>query len=568
MNTKLSSRPLLRLFSLLALCVLAASIAYGQDVRTLSEGLDFAEPQQAWESAVLTVSGPAGIETFRIDAGSPLSLTVDHLADLAALNGRSLDGNYSYELRFVPSVNAETRDMAANLREAEAAGRLSTRLFQPLVQAIPVRFGSFTVQAGSIADPDLAESTATRSAAVQDAAGVTTRDQQINDDLIVTQSLCVGQDCSNGESFGFDTIRTKENNLRIKFQDTSNTASFPSRDWELTANDSSNGGANKFSITDIDGARVPFTLEAGAPSNSLYVDDGGRLGLGSSTPVTQLHMVDGNTPTYRLEQDGSSGFTPQTWDLAGNEANFFIRDVTNGSELVFRIFPDAPGDALTIKGSSGHIGLGTSTPDSHLHIRDTGSNIESRVQSKTDTWVQTWDADLNRTTLSYTDNGTADATIQTAFKAGASTWHETYSETQYSLSLSATPGTEQLLVDSSGNLTTTGTVNGFSDRNAKENFAAVNSAQVLERLIQVPILHWNYRDDGEAIPHLGPVAQDFYEAFKLGASERHISYSDADGVALAAIQELYRQLLDSKSEIEALRSRLQEMEERQSSVSE
>lgn len=187
-------------------------------------------------------------------------------------------------------------------------------------------------------------------------------DQVILDDLIVDGSLCAGQDCVNGESFGFDTIRLKENNLRIRAYDTSSTSSFPSRDWQITFNDSSNGGANKFSIDDIDGGRTPFTLEAGAPSHSLYVDDGGRLGLGTSTPVVDLHVKSGNTPTLRLEQDGSSGFTAQTWDVAGNEANFFIRDATNGSTLPFRIQPGAPSNSLYI-GSTGNVGIGTSGPD-------------------------------------------------------------------------------------------------------------------------------------------------------------------------------------------------------------
>ncbi len=152
----------------------------------------------------------------------------------------------------------------------------------------------------------------------------------------------------NGENFGFDTIKVKENNLRIKFEDTSNSASFPTNDWQLTANDSSNGGAEKFSIDDISGGRTPFTIEASAPSHSLYVDDAGRIGLGTSTPVVEVHVVDGDTPTLRLEQDGSSGFTQQTWDVAGNETNFFIRDVTNGSKLPFRIRPNAPGDSLFV----------------------------------------------------------------------------------------------------------------------------------------------------------------------------------------------------------------------------
>jgi len=192
-------------------------------------------------------------------------------------------------------------------------------------------------------------------------------DQQILDDLIVDGSICVGQDCVNGESFGFDTLRLKENNLRIRAVDTSNTASFPTRDWQITFNDSSNGGANKFSIDDIDGGRTPFTLEAGAPSNSLYVEDGGRIGFGTATPVVNLHVVEGNTPTLRLEQDGSSGFTAQTWDIAGNEANFFVRDVTNGSKLSFRIEPGAPESSIHID-NNGNIGLGDSSPDAALDI--------------------------------------------------------------------------------------------------------------------------------------------------------------------------------------------------------
>src|SRR5205085_5224679 len=67
-------------------------------------------------------------------------------------------------------------------------------------------------------------------------------DDVIPDDLIVQGSACIGLDCVNNESFGFDTIRLKENNTRIKFDDTSTGAGFPNHDWQLTANDSANGG--------------------------------------------------------------------------------------------------------------------------------------------------------------------------------------------------------------------------------------------------------------------------------------------------------------------------------------
>lgn len=194
------------------------------------------------------------------------------------------------------------------------------------------------------------------------------------DDVIIQFSLCVGNDCVNGESFGFDTLRLKENNLRVHFNDTSTTASFPNNDWRIIINDSSNGGSNYWAIEDSSAGRQVFRIEAGARSNALYVEDDGDIGIGTSTPATDIHVQTGNTPTMRLAQDGSSGFTPQTWDVAGNEANFFIRDATNGSTLPFRIQPGAASNRIYLA-SNGHIGFNDPTPLERLHIRETSSRI-------------------------------------------------------------------------------------------------------------------------------------------------------------------------------------------------
>jgi len=195
-------------------------------------------------------------------------------------------------------------------------------------------------------------------------------DQQILDDLIVDGSACVGFDCVNGESFGFDTIRMKENNVRLHFDDTSNSASFPQNDWRILANDTSNGGSNYMAIEDSTAGRQIFRVDAGAPANSLRVDSGGDVGVGVSNPVVELHVVDGDSPTLRLEQNGSSGFTPQTFDLVSNEANFFIRDVTNGSQLPFRIKPGADTDALFIAANN-NVGVGTDSPSASLEVNST-----------------------------------------------------------------------------------------------------------------------------------------------------------------------------------------------------
>ncbi len=253
---------------------------------------------------------------------------------------------------------------------------------------------------GSIVDSGLQEKAGAKQGGVTtNAVGpVMGTQQEINGDLTVHDSLCVGQDCVANENFGFDTIRLKENNTRIKFEDTSNSASFPSNDWQLTANDSANGGANKFSIDDVTNGKTPFTVEANSPNHTLYIDSTGRIGVGTSTPVVQIHTTDGNTPALRLDQDGSSGFTPQVWDVAGNEANFFVRDVTNGSKLPFKIKPGAPDNSIYIN-ANGDVGIGTASPDEDLHVKksvngaiiaeventNTGSSAVSVIRTSSDT---------------------------------------------------------------------------------------------------------------------------------------------------------------------------------------
>jgi trimeric autotransporter adhesin len=77
-----------------------------------------------------------------------------------------------------------------------------------------------------------------------------------------------------------------------------------------------------------------------------------------------------------------------------------------------------------------------------------------------------------------------------------------------------------------------------SDRNAKQNVVSVRGADVLAKLASVPVSTWSYKADATHTKHMGPMAQDFHAAFKLGNSDRAIDTGDIVGVSLAAIKGL------------------------------
>ena len=240
-------------------------------------------------------------------------------------------------------------------------------------------------------------------------------DQVFNQNVEIMGSLCVGLDCVNGENFGFDTIRLKENNLRINFDDSSSSAGFPKNDWTLQGNDSVNGGASYYAVVDATAGRQVFRVNAGAPVNALFVDAQGDVGLGTANPTVEFHMADGDTPTIRLEQTHVSGFTPQTWDVGSNETNFFVRDVTNGSKLPLKIRPGAPDNALYIN-TNGNIGLGINNPSAPLHL----ANAAPQVLLQNTSTQQQWGVMTNATGFRVQDNaGAAPLQIEPGVPDGA-----------------------------------------------------------------------------------------------------------------------------------------------------
>lgn len=370
------------LISVLIAAVLIPGIALAAPKANISASGVSWQAAPEFESVTLVVSGPSGAYyTKEFTRGQAPSFS---LKDIPA--NLAVDGSYTFELRYTPRLSSDVKKALADARERGDDGAAS-QILKDAGVSDTVHAGSFSVLGGSFVTATEGQRTPATNTAGGLHAGsdakfkATTDDQVIADDLIVQGSACVGLDCVNNESFGFDTIRLKENNTRIKFDDTSTTAGCPANDWQLTANDAC-GGASKFSIEDITGSKVPFTITAGAATNSIFVDSTGRLGLRTSTPVLDVHVTTSNTPAMRYEQTNAGGFTAQTWDIGANEANFFVRDVTSGSRLPFRIRPGAPTSSVDIN-ASGLVGIGTASPSQHLHVFDnTDANTFMEIENQ------------------------------------------------------------------------------------------------------------------------------------------------------------------------------------------
>jgi len=448
------------------------------------------------------------------------------------------DGYYTYELVLVPYVENRVRNEKNSSYFNQSSLQQSNK---GITQS-----GGFTVKGGGIVSANLIEPKYVNNAisASQDNLS-TTSAQVFTTDLIVQASTCIGVDCSSSENFGFDTLRLKENNLRIKFDDTSNSGSFPNNDWQLTANESNNGGANKFSIDDVTNSKTPFTILANAPNNSIYVKSSGDVGFGTSSPVVDLHAVSGDTPTLRLEQNGSSGFTPQTWDIAGNETNFFVRDVTNGSELPFKILPGADDNSLVVA-ADGDVGLGTNSPSASLHIKEgtdeTGIYLEANTGTNAMVIVERPDGARNF--------------------MSASGQHGFFgTESNHNLRFNANNAwrmeikTDNSLEMKSGATCTAGGVwTSVSSREAKENIKSLSSDDAMKTLDGLSPVRFNYKEEKEE-EYVGFIAEDVPELVST-KDRKHLTSMDIVAVLTKVVQEQKKTIGQLKKEVSELKEKI------------
>ena len=465
---------------------------------------------------VLSVADPQGlVRTFQFSAGEAPALS------LFDAQGIPLpDGTYTWELRITPRPGAD-------------------RPVTPLVQS-----GYFTISDGNLVPLGLTEPTEKI---------ITSEDQMVPDDLIVDGKGCIGLGCASGETFFAEALRLKQSVVRLRFEDTSTTAGLPTRDWQLTVNDSASGGADRFSLDDLTAGTTPFTVRGGAPSNSLYVDGVGNVGLGTATPAQDLHIASGSTPTVRLEQTGG---TVRTWDVGASNVSFLVKDVTNASAVPFRIGAGAPTNSMEVT-SSGFVGLGTASPQSRLHIRAADPGFGTKLLVESTGPIQA------RELFELRNNGGAtfifeDTTV-------AERWGFGIFGSNFLIDNQANGGLEYTF-GATGHLTISGNLTAAnfpsSSRELKQGFMAIDPAIILAKLVRMPVTEWTFKDDPDQRRHIGPTVEDFSATFGLGTNGQSLVVTDVNGVSLAAIQGLHALVKEQRQLIEKQQELIGRLEER------
>ena len=309
-----------------------------------------------------------------------------------------------------------------------------------------------------------------------------------------------------------------------------------------------------------------FVNDGGA---SMTIDTAQNVGVGTMAPAAKLD-VNGDVlvrQALAFEAGGSPGLYTGT---GGAEQNRYLQVLNSAG------FPSASGlkaGGLLVSDSFGYanpgksdiivkgrIGVGTASPSTDSRIHAVASGGDNGVKGESPGWVGINGAGLYGvagTTTSSSGYGVFGRSHTGGADASYAGYFEGY--------VKATQG---LLVGTFGDFGSRVVATEFietSDRNAKRNFASVDTGSILQRLVSLPIQTWNFTNQSESVRHIGPMAQDFHAAFQVGQDDKHISTIDVGGVAFAAIQGLNQKLEDELKRRDAenaeLKQRVTELEQ-------
>jgi hypothetical protein len=333
------------------------------------------------------------------------------------------------------------------------------------------------------------------------------------------------------------------------------------------------GGGTQNTIAPNSGNPVTNGFIGGGEVNEILVYTDGFIGAGSTNsvmgPRAAIVAGDGNTvsatdaiidsgESNQIPVNGTEGFIG---DGTGNEVSSQYGVVMNGNNNSVSAEYGVIGSGInnTVSGEGGYIasgGYNTVSGEGAVIVGGFNSTAAGTFATVPGGYVNSAAgvysfaagaraSAAQNGTFVWSDGSDGDAILTSSrayqFLARASGGFTLWTNAASTVGATLAPGS--------------GTWASASDRNLKTDVAHVDDDAVLDKVAALPISRWSYKSE-RGVSHVGPMAQDFYAAFKVGEDDKHITSIDEDGVALAAIKALHAENLTIRGENAQLRHRL------------
>ena len=128
------------------------------------------------------------------------------------------------------------------------------------------------------------------------------------------------------------------------------------------------------------GALVFQTIQSGTETDTVIINNEGRVGIGTLNPSSPLHVVGLGTP-LRVERQDSTAVAIKIQNSVGSgelqlgaSENLNLSNETQGQDLIFNTTPTAGSVTERVRiDSTGNVGIGISSPTDDLHIEKSDS---------------------------------------------------------------------------------------------------------------------------------------------------------------------------------------------------
>ncbi len=335
-----------------ACCILAAGFAVAAPPQSAQAEASFAPssialrtPVNGWTTARLVVAGPEG---FRVErtflAGEPVAVDFSRLKDAKGDRVEVPDGRFKWELTLTAPIPGVANQPDDNDTPLQAW----------------VSSGPFTVENGSfVAPPEVRELPAASGEAngpIGPVGALTTNPygNYFSGSVQIGGNLCAGSTaCTDGTDPGYDIQARDTSLVELDMYDTGSTDADTGH-WGFLLN----AASSTLTLSDNEHGTTPLTLEEYTPTNTLYLDSTGSVGINTSTPARPLHVKNpSSSAVIRFEEAG------------GGYGQLFFGSLYMGltsypaggvSTEPFRIYNGAPNESIKVQ-SSGDVVIGPFT---------------------------------------------------------------------------------------------------------------------------------------------------------------------------------------------------------------